>query len=133
MKIYFNLTENSIEWKVELPFLAGICKRLGLTKEYTWGYSKNKHKLYKLVSVGPMSINAVKVIRTFTGLGLKEAKAIVDNLANGIPWIYNPDKYPNTLSSIMYNSAEFSRVFNTFIWEGPSPDFMSLFKDYPLK
>jgi hypothetical protein len=128
MNIYFNLTNSGLEFKVELPFLAGICKRFGLTKEYTWGYSKYKHKVYKLVSVGPMSINAIKVIRTFTGLGIKESKAIVDNLANGIPWIYNPDKYPNTFSSIMRSPDEFFRTFNTFRWEGMALNFRALFK-----
>ncbi len=45
-----------------------------------------------LTEVGPNKINVIKVVRELTGLGLKEAKAVVDNAPQAIKEAVSKDE-----------------------------------------
>jgi len=53
-----------------------------LKKIIGWGKTKPEHKIYHIVltDAGLKKVNAIKCIRSLTGLGLYDAKNIVDSL-----------------------------------------------------
>ncbi|MGO1671092.1 MAG: ribosomal protein bL12 [Sphingobacterium sp.] len=62
--------------------MANQLRKLGVRVEVTTMQSEESDKKYlvRLLSVGKNEIKVIKVVRELTGLGLKEAKLIVDKL-----------------------------------------------------
>jgi hypothetical protein len=122
--IKFN--NNSIEFRLEFPVFVGkVCKALGLTKPFSWKYPAGDE--YKLVGIGPYKIAAIKSIRTITGLGLKEAKDLVESVEAGRPWVYNPENYPKPCLGAWWPGSFWIDV-QQLNWERKIPDFRVLLK-----